>query len=118
MSDRNPLIIPDRDTSPYRHCPKCGSNKITGTGRDGTAYFTCLEESCKNQWQGGLARLPEDPRIPKPPLNPKDKPLSEFYPIYKDNQLVDWQEEVRRQDLTPDFKKGAPIGEDDDGFGY
>jgi hypothetical protein len=123
--ERNPFIIPDKDDTPTGNvCPFCKVANYEARTANGVILFTCKEELCRNQWQRGLPRVPEDPRVPKPSTNPKDRPSVEFNPVYHRTEtgaveIIDWREEDRRVDLTQEFRKGAliPDGEDDE-FGY
>ena len=73
--------------------------------------FTCTKEACGNKWQGGLPQEPIDPRLPRPPENPKDLPPVRF----ERDSKGQFQEHRRAVNTTPEFKKGAPIpsGEED-----
>lgn len=107
--DRNPTIIPsytkDEERPVRRGCPVCKKVDYSGRIHFGVATFTC--RVCKNEWQGGLPQIPDDPRNPLPPANPLDRPTVEFYTNPKDTgQVV----EVNRPiSAVPDFKKGTPI---------
>jgi hypothetical protein len=78
----------------------------------GVATFKCRK--CKNEWQGGVGTMPQDPTVPSPPVNPKDAPRVDFYKNTKTGQI----EEIRRRpDSTQSFRQGAPIpnpGEEND----
>lgn len=106
--DRNPLFIPTQEPK-ARGCPKCSKMSWVGRNIGGSYTFTCRD--CGFQWQGGLPRVPQDPRVPVPPTNPKDKPSIEFERTNK----ADFNEVRNRPSLVPDFRKGAPIKGDDDG---
>lgn len=67
--------------------------------------WTC--GSCRNVWHGGIGQQPEDPLIPKPPINPQDKPVVDFQ-LDRHGKPVEIR---RRVNLTPEFKKGLPIPE-------
>lgn len=63
---------------------------------------------------GGIGRVAQDPTVPTPPIDPKDRPTIEFF---KNARTGEVEEIFRRPDLTQDFRKGAPIpapGEEDD----
>lgn len=108
---RNPQIIFEPEPTKPLCCPSCKEANYTGRKIGGIIHFTCLNESCRNQWQGGLPRVPEDPRVPKPPINPKDKPrvMFDYDPLQKK------EVEIRYPvDLTQEFRKGTLIGEDED----
>lgn len=67
--------------------------------------WTC--HACGNIWHGGLPQQPEDPTVPKAPVDPMDKPVMDFVKDKQGNAV-----EVRRRvNLTPEFKKGLPIPE-------
>lgn len=113
--DRNPLVIPvsEPEAKPLtRGCPFCGERNYDARSSGGTTVFACLE--CGTTWSGGIGQVPQDPTVPSPPMNPRDRPLVEFF---RNSATQEIQEFVRRQDLTPDYRRGAPIpgpGDDDD----
>lgn len=104
-SERNPLLIPGRAPPRSRRgCPKCGHDNFSGRNVAGIVTFTCAK--CRNKWHGGLGQVMEDPTIPKPPINPKDKPLVDFAEHPKTGKI----EEIRRSpSLVQEFRKGLPI---------
>lgn len=112
MSDRNPFVIPDEKPAPRRGCPQCGGDKFSGYTNFGIVYRTC--RSCGCEWQGGIGQLPQDPTVPVPPTHPNDRPNIEFVKTKVDGDRP-VPVTVRRPDLTPAFRKGAPIPGDDDG---
>jgi hypothetical protein len=101
--DRNPLFIPDRTPARQQGCPVCASGDWTARIVSGVHNFTC--RSCGNKWQGGLPQLPEDPTVPKPPVDPKDRPTLGF----TRNSKGDFEEQRRRPNPTQPFRGGAPI---------
>ena len=104
-SDRNPLLIPGRTpVSAYRCCPKCKSQQYSGRNLGGVVKYTC--SSCRNTWHGGIGQVAEDTSIPKPPMNPADKPLVEFAEHPRTGKV---EEIVRRPNPTQEFRKGLPI---------
>lgn len=109
--DRNPLLIPTTKVveNRLRGCPKCGCDEYNGRMLYGAVEFTC--NKCKNKWHGGLPQVPEDPLVPKPPVDPKDRPVVDFH-RNKHGEIV---EDLRRVNLTQEFRKGAliPHGEDE-----
>lgn len=111
--DRNPLIIPSGTPAraTIRGCPQCGIADWDAFSVDGVVTRRCRR--CKNEWSGGLPGLPQDPTKPSPPINPKDRP-NLIWTRTKESgaDLVDVMD--RRPDLTQSFRKGAPIGEDDE----
>lgn len=108
--NRNKWVLPAPERRD-RVCPACKSDSFSGRNIQGDILFTCLNESCKNQWSGGFKQPPEDPRIPKLPVNPKDKPrvMFDYDPIKKEPIEIDYP-----VDLTQDFRKGAMIPDEDD----
>jgi hypothetical protein len=106
---RNPLIIPET-SGRRRGCPKCGHPDYSGRRVMGVVTFRCKKVDCLHEWYGGLPQEPSDPRIPHPPINPTDRPTSDFLR----DEKGEFREVRRRPNLTPEFKKGAPIpsGED------
>lgn len=111
--DRNPFVVPDEKPVSRRCCPACKRSNFGGQLIYGVATFKCRD--CGNEWQGGIGQEPQDPRIPHPPENPRDAPIVgfELRPKVSDKPFPVIQ---RRPDLTPEFRKGAPIpnpGEED-----
>jgi hypothetical protein len=76
----------------------------------GVVTFRCKKEGCPGEWYGGLPQEPVDPRMPTPPLNPRDLPRVDFIKDAKG----EFQEIRRRPNLTQEFRKGAPILKGDD----
>lgn len=102
MTERNPVVIPQkRFTKPA--CPKCGCEDFGGRRIQGTVVRTCLK--CGQQWSGGYGMSPADPD----PLVP-ERPNTFVPPLrVGTDSKGQTTEERKKQDLTPDFKKGAPI---------
>lgn len=109
QDDRNPLIIPNKEPI-VKGCPICGG-QASGIGSNGVLVFTCLNESCKNSWQSGLPRSVIDPKKPIPTTDPRTRPALE---INWNSRYKQWEEDLRPVDPTPDFRKGAPMSEEDD----
>jgi hypothetical protein len=106
---RNPLIIPEPETG-RRGCPKCGRSNYNARRIEGAVTFSCKQPECGMVWYGGLPQMPQDPRVPTPPINPADLPRIDFVRDSKGG----FQEVRRRPNPTPEFKKGAPIGPGED----
>lgn len=107
---RNPLIIPEPEVV-KKGCPKCKSEKFSGRNIQGAYTFTCLNDSCRTQWQGGYYTPPVDPKKPIMPINPKDKPsvVFDYDPRQKDAIEINYP-----VDLTQEFRKGALVVEEDE----
>ena len=86
---------------------KCGGMDWAGRNIQGAVTFTC---KCGYQWYGGLPQVAEDTTVPHPP--------EAYDPTVKfvENQKVEGGvEEIRRKpDQRADFRKGAPIPEDEE----
>ena len=113
MNERNPVIITDRPSTEPK-CPKCGHTDFGGRRIQGTVVFTCLNAECRNQWSGGFGMSPAtpDPRVPTAP----DVYTPPLTVVVDPRTNVVVGELRKRVDLTPDFRKGAPIpleGEED-----
>lgn len=110
---RNPFVVPDEKPMPRRGCPVCGKMEFSGNMIYGVATFKC--RACGNEWQGGIGQVPQDPRVPSPPANPRDAPTVQFErDVKKSDKPQDFI--ARRPDPTQEFRKGAPIpgpGEED-----
>lgn len=108
-SSRNPLVIPTDKPAGRRGCPACGAADWDAFSSDGIATFKCRK--CKNVWQGGIGQVPYDPRVPIPPINPKDQPATEFVRT----KTSDKPQEVRIRpvDTTQPFRKGALIPDEE-----
>lgn len=108
--NRNKWVLPAPEPK-ERVCPVCKSDIFSGRNMQGAIVFTCSNESCKNQWYGGFNQLLEDPKIPKMPINPKDKPrvMFDYDPLKKEPIEINYP-----VDLTQDFRKGALIPDEDD----
>lgn len=103
---RNPILVPKSAPSGVK-CFKCGSGDWFGRNISGTVTFTC--KTCKATWQGGLPQLPQDPSIPTSPE--RYEPTVRFV---ENKTAPGGVEEIRRKpDMRPDFKKGAPIPEEE-----
>lgn len=112
--DRNPLLIPTEKPAPKpRKCPYCGGSNFAGFSSSG--YLTMRCNDCGGEWMGGVGRVPQDPTVPHPPLDPRDRPTVDFARNDKTGEV----EEIRRRpDYTQSFRRGAPLpepGEDDNG---
>jgi len=104
-SVRNPLFVPE--VAKHRPCcPKCKGTDFSGRKVQGQVTFFCRAKGCGNSWQGGLPQEPMDPRLPRPH---EPTPLVNFIADKTGNVI----EERRAPDLRADFRKGAPIGEDE-----
>jgi hypothetical protein len=94
----------------------CGKMNFGGQMIYGILTNKCRD--CGNEWQGGVGVEPQDPRVPFPPQDPRAAPTVEFQKTKESgDRPVDYL--ARRPDLTPDFRKGAPVprpGEDENGF--
>ena len=106
--DRNKLFIPESTRKPLA-CPKCGSQNYSGRRVMGVVTFRCKKPGCLGEWYGGLPQEPADPRVPTPPIAPKDLPRVDFVKDAKG----EFQEIRRRTNLVQEFRKGAPIEGDD-----
>lgn len=114
MSDRNPFIIPDEKPMPRRGCPACGANDFSGMAAGGVVTFTC--RVCKNQWQGGIGQVAQDPTVPRPPENPRERPIVDFGLNPKEHGEKPVPYQTRRPDPSQTFRGGAPVpnpGEED-----
>lgn len=106
MSDRNPIVIPKADSG-RRGCPKCGGSDWFGRNIQGAVTFKC---KCGFVWYGGLPQVAQDPSIPMPADS--YEPTVKFVENSKTEGGV---EEIRRRpDLRVDFRKGAPIPNEDE----
>ena len=106
MSDGNNQFVLPRVESRRIVCAKCGKSDWWGRVVQGSVTAHC--NACGHQWQMGMAREPMDPRLPRPPENPKDN-----HPVHFAADSQGKAVELRRRvDATPDFKKGAPIPPD------
>lgn len=110
MAERNPVIVPETVVKSMS-CPKCGSSQFDGRRIQGTIVRVCKNAQCRQEWSGGYGANPAeaDPRVPVSP---------ELYtPPLKFNISPKGVEELKKKvDLTPDFKRGAPVpqeGEED-----
>lgn len=105
--DRNKLIIPDGPLleGKRRGCPACGHQDFSGRRVMGQVTFTCKNSECGNKWQGGLQQEPNDPHLPRPPENPKDKPPVAF----EKDEKGEFKEVRRAVSTVPEFRKGAPV---------
>ncbi len=102
--DRNPLLLPTgKESKRMQGCPKCKANDYVGRNIQGVITFTCGK--CRNQWQGGLPQLPQDPTLPLPPQDPSDRPTVDFVR----NKHGEVQEVRRRVNPTQEFRKGLPV---------
>lgn len=118
MSDfdpKNPVFIPERDSSVRRTCPKCGSPDFNGRRiQGGSVTFTCADPKCRNQWTGGLPMMDADPRLPTPPTNPRDRPTVSFTstidPKTGERKI---REETNSPDPTQSFRRGAFIPDEE-----
>jgi hypothetical protein len=109
---RNPLVIPTDKPSTRRGCPVCGKMEYGGQMIYGVLTNKC--RACGNEWQGGIGQVPQDPRLPDPPMNPRDVPTLQFERTKTSDKPQDYV--ARRPDMTQAFRKGAPIpppGEED-----
>lgn len=114
MSDRNPVIIPNAPRKSGLCCTECGSKDYTGRLIGGVANMQC--KACGHKWYGGLPQEQQDPRQPLPPEPPKPGTVTFTAERNKDGEVVQVHEHRRRPDLTQDFRKGAPIIEDEEGY--
>lgn len=106
MTERNPIIIPKAGSS-QRLCAKCGSPRWSGRNIQGAVTFTC--DNCKFQWYGGLPQVAQDPTIPYPP---DSEPTVQFV---ENSKMESGVEEIRKRvDLKTDFRKGAPVPNEED----
>ena len=103
--DRNPFVIPEVKPTPRRGCPKCGKNEFGGTMVYGVVTFRC--RVCGNEWQGGIGQVPQDPRVPVPPQDPKAAPVVQFEKTKMSDKPQDYI--ARKPDTTQEFRKGAPV---------
>jgi hypothetical protein len=118
--NRNPTIVPEQAPSRKRVCPKCGGDKFDSRIAYGMPTFICQTKDCGNVWQGGIIHDSPDSRVVYPPASytPSisfDKALVRGSPHGNPNYISPDTVEIRRRvDPTPDFKKGAPLGEDEE----
>lgn len=107
--ERNPLLIPDVPARQARRgCPKCGGSEFNGDNLGGMIQWTCSNKACRNQWYGGLPQMPEDPTVPRPAIDPKDKPLVDY--VRSRSSQTGFAEVRNRPSLVPEFRKGLPVG--------
>lgn len=108
MTERNPIIVPKSSGSSTKTCWKCGKADWTGRNIQGAFTFTC--KACGAQWHGGLPQVAQDPSEPVPAE--RYEPTVRFV---ENKTSPGGVEEIRRRpDMRPDFKKGAPIPEDEE----
>jgi hypothetical protein len=112
MVERNPIIIPEPSKSRGIQCPRCTSPNYTARNAHGVAELKC--NMCGQKWQGGLPQLPQDPREPRPPEPPKPGGITFTASRNRDGDVVDVQEIRQKVDLTQEFRKGAPIEDDEE----
>ena len=109
----NPLIIPTgrpaTSDDRVRSCPKCQSRDYDGKMTAGGVIYTC--DKCHEKFGGGIVRAPADPTVPMPyQPQPQRDFIRSKHPELSTNGV---REIVRRPDPTPDFRKGAPIKNED-----
>lgn len=112
MNDpKNPVFVPNSGSQRRRGCPACDSPEFTGRRlSSGTVKFTCDNQKCRQTWSGGLPQVPMDPRLPTPPVDPKDRPTVSFEPFFdKNTKSIEYREEVRSPNPTQSFRQGAPV---------
>lgn len=112
-SNRNPVIVPEKKRV-RRCCPKCFSGNFVGRNIQGLVKFTC--QACGHKWYGGIGQEPQDPTAPLPPVNPSDRPAVEVVAVRDKRGEIVGSEEIRNRkvDLVQEFRKGAPIPEDEE----
>ncbi len=106
-NEKNPTFVPGRAVG-ARGCPKCSHDSFNGRNVGGVVTFTCAK--CQNKWHGGLPQVPEDPTIPKAPVNPHERPSVSFVKD-KNDQIV---EKRRPVSAVPEFRKGLPLKNGDE----
>lgn len=113
---RNPTLIPEREKKPTG-CPSCGANDYDGRSSGGVVIRKCRQ--CKTEWQGGLPQEPIDPRQPYPvdnyiPPVTFNRSLLKNAPRLKGDLPEGVVEQTRPIDTRPEFRKGAPIADDEE----
>lgn len=112
MDDRNPLIIPEPGKSEAARCPKCQGPNYDVTDIHGVFHMKC--KSCGQEWQGGLPQLPRNPRLPYPPEPPRAGSIEFVAKRSPTGEVIGVDEIRQRVDLTQEFRKGAPIDEEEE----
>lgn len=111
---RNPLVIPAKRESQNPCCPYCGHPEFEGFAVQGVVTMKCRK--CKEVWSGGLPQGRADPLQPIPPDNSVYS-VSIEKSLYKNPRGTlpqGFVERVKPPDLRPDFRKGAPISDDEE----
>lgn len=119
--ERNPTLLPDaKPGEQKRVCPKCGGCDFDGRIAYGAPVFICKVKGCGNVWHGGIIHEPDPSRRPYPapstqPSLSFDRALVKGSPQANPNYVSPDVVEIRRRvDPTPDFRKGAPLSDDEE----
>lgn len=112
MSDRNPIILPTSQSA-KPCCPLCKHEVFTARRIYGVVNFKCQNKECRNEWQGGLPQVPQDPNTPLPPDS--SPPAVEQVAIRdRSGNIVAINEFRRGVTLTQAFRHGAKIPDGED----